>query len=632
MNLAGKSEISKKANSNPVLFVFLGQTIPLLPVFECISEDYGLSGAAYITIHEHPHDEWIKDEINRVQAGFIQRTYGSSGIIRINYLLSADYWDLIALRASFDRYLSMLYPSEIYTDIYWLLDDASALDGRTPNRIRNMEMLSKGKLTKAQVYLMSNLDSNNVFTPPEETLRTIALLSLFKDYEPSEYPVAPDASRYNEFLFADNAGLALDEKGEKSENFFLTAACSSLTVPREALKGFLISLLLAWRPPGQATESFDIASFARGEYVLFSKIVDREYIYGLAIPDVRAGSYSGNSRRNLIERLFGTRLDGILQIYIGDSIRLPPIAKLNRALQELPYYQALGLLDEQGKWRNTITQTATETDQALITAKDELKKWLDAEHNIKDGGRRRLSPWFRPENWPYRLAEEYVERLFRINALSALSAHLDQATTAINDYHETLSSYQQKINEASATLARSTAKLDAAFSAFVPKISEYFLGLFKEYKNTKALANLCDPLIQHLRNDSLPEHLAQLESFTESQLMPAIEKKPFSSLLSYLEENSTDRPSPNRLATSLSEWAVRNRRFGVQLRIGYVGLYSEANIYMPSERSAAVKTNYETQGLGRMNLFADKQTNRIDLLCQAGIFKQEDLYYKDLYV
>lgn len=651
-----------KAQSNPVLFIFLGQTVPLLDPFRDILEGYGLEGAAFIAMKEHPYDEWIKDEVNRIHQGFINYSYDSSGIIRINYLLSGDDWNLSGLRYTVEKYVGMLYPLDIYTDIYWLLDDASALDGRTPSRIRTMEML-RDMLTndtnKAQIYLMSNLDSNNVFIPQDEILRTIALLSLFKDYEPKEYPVEPGASRYNEFKFMENAANL--QKSREGAGF-LTAGCRSLQVPIKALKGYLVNVLLEWGKANtdgtgktgktdrigktdktdktdgidvankinenENPNHFNITNFIRGEYVLFSKIVDREYIYGMAIPEINSPDYKGLSRKTIIKRLFGNRLDSIMHIYLKESIRLPAMDLLSQAMEKMPFYKALAILGDKGKWRTAVLESLTETNAAINTAQEDFNRWLDVEHNIKEGGRRKLSIWVRPENWPYLLAEEYVEQLFRLGALEALKDHLMQSITLITDYHETLSQYLQVLEGAKEALAWDKLSLDSSFDIFVPNVSDYYLKLYQEYERShyNILETLTMPMARHLKEGTFTDYLAHLAEFVETTLIPALER-PFTDMLQYLEKECA-----GRMPVQLAEWAIRTRRFNIQLKIGYVGLYAEANILMPSIDATRVKASYDSQGLGRLNLFIDSQADRIDILHQAGVFDLDDLYYKDLYI
>lgn len=616
---------STKIMSNPVLYILLGRAIPMFESFTDILEEYGLDGAAFIKIYEQPHYEWIKDEINRIQQEFIRRSYDSNGVIRINYVISSDNWDIHSLRETVEKYVSMLYPLEVYADIYWFLDDASALDGRTPSRIKTMKTLTSKKLTKAQVYLFSNLDNNNVFTQEEDQFRTLALLSVFKDYKPSHYPVSPEASRYNEFMFLENAINHGQSKG------FLSAGCRSLQIPQKELKGFLVNILLdlgsnqSWPEPSD----FNIMHFIRGEYVLFSKIVDREYIYGLAIPEIRSADFKGISRKVIISRLFGKRLDNILDIYIGDSIRLPDMESLNHALEDLHFYQALYLLGDEGKWRRSVRKVSEETRQALQTATSELESWLDSEHNVKDKARRRLSPWVRPENWPYQLAEGYIERLFRINALKALNKHLQQTMSAIDAYYNVLLGYQETVKKAQSTLNWDTTALNAAFDHFVPRISDYFFMLFKDYESSrvKALKAVTDPMLGHLKEGTFAQYISYLAEFVDDKLLPALNLN-FAGLLRYLENECK-----GHLPALLSEWAVRGRRFGVQLRTGYVSLYSEANLFMPTGAEISkIKSRYESHGLGRINLFVDEHAGRIDVLYQAGIFGVDDLYYKDLYI
>jgi len=596
---------------NPVLFVFLGLSSE---GFSDILNEYGLGSAVIAFESENQvNDERIKNEVSKAQKVFIQKTYDSSGIIRINYIMSDDYWDLPQLFVKLEKYISMLYPSVIYTDVYWLLDDARAFEGQTPGRLKTMEALKKG-LASTQIYILSNLDSNNFYSSPEDIMRTIVLLSMFKDYNPEEYPVAPDASRYNEFVFADNASY--------EGKHFLTAACRSLVVQRKALKSFLINILLDWNK--NEASSFDIDRFAHSEQINL-KVVNEEYFYGLAIPTLK-GNISGTNKA-VVRQLFGERIESVFELYRDNCINLPDIEGFNLALEALPFYEALRVTGLEGGWRLTLSRALDECEKNLQESQKNLQKWQDMQCKI-NGERRQLSPLHKVEAWPYRLAEEYLEQLLKIHALTLLKQHRQRALALLAEYHETLLGYQQILQASQAALLQDKAALDAEFEAFVPQVSDYFLGLFEEYEaaRLKTLQALTDPMILHMRESTFEDYVSKLDEFTEKSLIPALQR-PFRELLSYLEKKSK-----GRLPFLLSEWAIKNRRFGVHLKIGYVGLYSEANVYMPSEIAAALKSNYESHGFGRMNLFADNKAERIDILYQAGSFNMDDLYYKDLYV
>jgi len=588
-----------KSQSNPVLFIFLGSKVSLCDGFAEICADYGMAGsAAYIRVHEHPHDEWFKDEINRVQKDFIRRTYGTNGVIRVSYVLGGDDWDLPKLRATVDKYLAMLYPLEIYTDVYWLVDDANAFDSRTDAQVRMMALFNGSGLPDAQVYIISNLDSNNSFAKQEDVLRTVALISLFKDFEPGEYPVPPDASRYNDFLFAENAHAP----GKR----FFTAACRSLEIPREALRAYLVGLMLDFRPPFE--DKFDIDGFLRAEIPDFAKIVGRDYVYGLAVPsEVNRESFV--SRAAAIERLFGERLDGVLEIYGSTAER--SLDALRKAADGLPFYEAAELFG--GGWREAVNSAIDENAQSLSLAEDELRRWLAGELG-KDGAKRRLSFWQRQDAMPFRLAMSYLERANRIHALRVHGGYLTKVLGFIDEYHGNLLEYMRTVRAAREGFRAAAAGLDAAFETFLPGISKFF-----------AMPQFdAEPMARHLRDGSFSsEYLVRLEAFAEKQLPELLGS--FGELLGYIADRA---PLPQLLA----EWAIRGRRYGVSLKTGDLGLYSEASIYMPGAYASDIKAAYESQGLGRVNLFADSRASRIDILYQAGTFNLDDLYYKDLYV
>jgi len=84
-------------------------------------------------------------------------------------------------------------------------------------------------------------------------------------------------------------------------------------------------------------------------------------------------------------------------------------------------------------------------------------------------------------------------------------------------------------------------------------------------------------------------------------------------------------------AAALGEWTLQNRHYNIRLKIGYTSLHTEANLFMPANsgdiRAEDVKKHYEGRGLGRMNLFAKTDANRVAILYHAGSFDLEDLYY-----
>ena len=616
-----------KTMNNPVLFIFLGKAINMLDPFMDLLDEYVLDGASFISMQEHPYDEWIKDEINRVHQEFIRRSFDSNGIIRVNYIMSADYWDLTALKETVNKYIAMLYHLEIHTDIYWLLDDASALDGRTPNRIRTMEMLDGGKLTDANIYLISNLDSNNVLLQEEDTLRTIVLLSLFKDYEPGYFPVAPDASRYNEYLFYENARASASQKRDA---VFLTAGCRGLQMPQKELQGFFVNILLDLKPDKwQDTGNFDIDSIICADYTQFSKIVDREYVYGLTLPEIRSSDYIGLSRSAIIKRLFGKRLDGVLKIYVNESVDLSDKDLLIKAMDNLSFYQALDILGSGGAWRTAVENAIEENGRLLQAAQENFKKWLQDEHNIKSAGKRNLSFLVKVEDWPFVLAQKYLDKSSKVAALESFDKHLWQLLAKIDEYYTTLLDYLQTVRAAQDTLNWDTIALDTIFEQFVPNVSDYFYSVFKKYEDihSGSLKTLTDPMIQHLREGTFVEYVSRLATFVENELLPSMNLR-FTDLLTYLE-----RECKGQLPLLLADWAKQGRHFSMSLKTGYVSLHTETGLFLPqSVDAASIKTNYETSGLGRMNLFVDKDAGRIDVLYHAGVFSINDLYYKDLYV
>ena len=606
-----------KTQRNPVLFIFLGRANQLLLPFQEILTDYKIDGTAFIQMDKHFNPDLIKDEINRIQQELIQRTYHSNGVIRINYILAGDKWDLPALRLTLEKYIKMLYPSDILTDIYWLLDDASALNARTPERIRTMSVLDN--VRKAQIYMMSNLDNNNIYTPLEDILRTIALLTLFKDCEPDSYPGAPDASRYNEFLFMENAGIC-----RKGQHGFYTAGSRSLQIPKKELKGFWVSLLLNWVP--EKTNQIDISKFIDIEIIPFSKIVDKDYFYGLSIPkNIRSKDFNGYNREKLIQILFGSRLNKALQIYSSGNIKTPSMEDLLKALESLSFYSAFDILSKNG-WQTDVKKKIAEIKRELIKAEDDLKNWLDGVPDLNNKSRR-LSLWKKQEVWPYELARAYLDRASEINGLHALKQYLQKVLDLVNRYYDTISGYHKIVKEAQNTLEWDTEALDAAFELFVPHVSEYFFELFSNYArgHVDELQNLTEPMLNHLKSGTFVKYVSALADFADLHLIP-IADRCFADLLEYLKNNTG-----KCFLSLLTDWAVNGRRFGCLLKTGYSGLYTEASMYMPKENAGKVKAGYESRGLGRMNLFTNEDTTHIDIIYQAGIFSFDDLYYKDLY-
>jgi len=634
--------------TNPVLFVMLGRAAETMPLLFKALEDYRMiNGIAFVTVSQEPDGEWARGQVNRIQQVLSKKRYSVSGVIRVNYLLFDDQFNLTSTRRWLERYLSFLYPNGTLTDVYWFLDDASGLDGRTESRIHIMNMLGEGQIPDSRIYLLSNLDDKNDFHPDTDIIRTIALLTLFKDYKPIEYVVAPDASRYNEYFFTEN-GYA-PHKGVG----FLTAASSSLWVPPEALKSLLVAALLNYGREDM-NEGSSVMDFPTPE-VLPPVIMNPEYVYGLAIPNVdkKETEYVGLTRRRLIRRLFGDRLGRAATMYaqglpvkdsdlakntknanIANTTDITEISYVTRAVGNLPFFEAVRITKEGGAWATTAEKLLKVQEEALSVAEDELKQWLSEKHDLKSSPKRRLSMFAilaSEETWPYELAAGYMERYFKIQAIETRCAQLRHELEQIGEAQRRLTRYLHVIDSTLADLGHKTQAMNDIFAEFIPYVSDYFLGRFERFAraNPEDIRSITLPLTKYLYTGDFSLYLEKLESFVEKYVLPSPEfNRPFMQKLDELARGYSDTPLPKLL----SEWILRNRHWSIRLKTGYSSLHSETNVTMSTQGAAATKKAFESHGWGRMNLFIDEKAVRIDVLYHAGSFSLDDLYYRDLYV
>ncbi|MCL2187384.1 MAG: hypothetical protein FWC16_01105 [Defluviitaleaceae bacterium] len=593
------------AQSNPVLFVLAGEAANLAPDLTRLLESYHIKAADCVIVPDRDVTH-LRAEINRIQQDFLQHRYATAGLARVGYILhDASY--LLDLRAHVENILSPLYPSGLITDIYWLTNETSTLDNDRDNRTFSMEVLAKG-LPEAQIYLLSNLNSESRHTPWAEVLNTIALLTLFKDGEPREYAAPPDASRYNEFLFLRNAG---HESASQRGKPFLTAGSQQLQIPQKALRALLLTALLNPLPlPVPEAPALNIPPVTPWK-------PDAEYIYGLALPP-EAGKIitNGMARRTIISRLFGTRLDATAEMNPPKFV--PPEANTIEALLDgYNLFDALEITREGGDWLQELHECIEENTRAVESAQMNLEKWLDAKQELKKllTDKRKLAFYRQIPNYPYAIATEYVKRICNLQALTQYGEILQQYVHIIADINKKLVAREQAVKEVRKDYEQASTALTMAVSESpLAETDDYFLGLFAQY--TAANEAEIRKLTLCYRDEI---SLNALEAYIETRLLAdPIFARSFTEMLASVADDKV-----------ITEWVTAARHTHIRLRTA--ALYSETNLHMPPMWAAQVKYGYEALGHGRANLFTDSSTHRVSVLYHVGSFSAADLYYADLY-
>jgi hypothetical protein len=585
--------------SNPVLFVLMGESAVLAPELNRLLDSYHLKAADCVMVPDTDVTH-LRAEINRIQQDFLHHRYTTVGLARVGYILH-DATYLPDLRNHVENILSPLYPSGIITDIYWLTDETSTLESDNTARAGSMNVLANG-LPEAQVYLLSNLNSDSRHTPWTDVMQTIALLTLFKDGEPREYAAPPDASRYNEFMFLQNT-----ERGKP----FLTAGSKRLQIPQKALRALLLTALLSPLPlASPAAPLLALPKAAPWQ-------PEEEYIYGLALPAEEGKIIDNNmTRRTIISRLFGSRLDKILNMHpprVDDSEK----DDIEQSLSSFGLFEALAITGENGAWPLTLQNALSGNETAIATAEKSLQQWLDTPQRLNElkTDRRQFSFYHSTANYPYTIAAEYIKRMAAIHAFRQYGEKLTELLEFVQDLHGNLIIRRAAVEDVRATYEVEAEALNVVGSPLA-QTNDYFLGLFAQHAraNASALRALTLPYRQEIPMTELGEYIEK------KLLKDPIFSRSFTEMLTYVADDK-----------SLTEWATDSRYTHIRLRFGSAVLYNEANLHMPADWAAQVKYGYESQGLGRANLFTDSTANRVSVLYHAGAFGPGDLYYADLY-
>jgi hypothetical protein len=586
--------------SNPVLFVMMGTAAESAPELTRLLDGYRIKAAACVIVPDTKDVSYLRTEINRIQQEFLAFPYATVGLARVGYILH-DAEDLIPLRQQVENILSPLYPSGLITDIYWLTDETSTLENDSKNRNNTLNVLAGG-LPEAQIYLLSNLNSKSRHTPWTDILQTITLLTLFKDGEPKEYAVPPDASRYNELLFLQNTN-----RGKP----FLTAGSQRLQVPQKALRAFLINALLQPLPiPSLSAPLLPLPKTTPWK-------PDGEFIYGIALPpEANHIIHDKMTRRLIINRLFGTRLSTLADMYAPITDDLTKL-DFERLLDGFGLYDALEITNEKGHWPNFVNNAVRANAATLSAAEKSLQQWLDEPQDLKTlkTDKLRVSYLHQPVNYPYTLATEYLNRFANLRAYEKQGEQLSQMLTYIKEIHTRLEERQTAVTNARAIYEQDAETLTLTDTPLADT-HEYFTNLFAGYARSNA--ETLRTLTRHYRKTV---DLPALEEYTDAHILSdPVFARSFTEMLTYVADDK-----------SITEWAIAAQHTHIRLRSGSTALYSEANLHMPTDWAAQVKRGYEAQGLGRANLFTDSTANRVSILFHAGAFGPDDLYYADLY-
>ncbi|MCL2216229.1 MAG: hypothetical protein FWB91_04320 [Defluviitaleaceae bacterium] len=601
--------------NTPVVFVTIGKSADFWPKISAALAEY-IEGVQYIPVPENFDDANIKAEVGRVWREFLG--LGQADVIRVNYILRTDEsgLKLPQIRESIETYFQALYPAGVLSDIYCLLNDANLLDDGG-SRKGVIQMLKDEKAER--VYMLSNLTSMNIFIPDETTAQTIALLTLFKDCVPDLYLTGADASRYNEFFFLENCAMR--------RGCFLTAASLTLAVPQDALKALLIAELLKYgqnepiepEPPESAKILPGISVTTK------APAKNLEYLCGLAIPDVNRSDRL--TRKQWLSRLFGLRLKRLLnnsEEAGSDESKIPP---------EIPIeghnlYDLLRYTGESGIFEKNISQALLNIENDLRKAEEKYNLWLEEMPNATDdSAKRRLSPLVTQDLWPYELAMDYLRKHSEIEHLRAKVKAMEFQRASVNAFRHRLQGYLTMVQVAALPYEEKFRQLNEDFAAFSPKAENYFRQSFNSgyaLNHRHELAELSKEMTAFLQRGKILEYTKMLEEYVDTHIMPTF-NRPIMDILRDFSDGDDSK------AAALGEWTLQNRHYNIRLKIGYTSLHTEANLFMPANsgdiRAEDVKKHYEGRGLGRMNLFAKTDANRVAILYHAGSFDLEDLYY-----
>jgi len=601
--------------SNPIIFVGLGQGAEIWKYLSPTLDSFA-KGNRYIKPSPNFSEQWIKSEIGRVWKEFLDQGDNTSDIVRVNYIICTDSTGplLPTLREYVEKYLMALYPAGVLVDVYCLLDDNQILDN-DDYRKQVIAMLNDEQQKGANIYLLSNLTSQNVIITERSIAHTIAMLTLFKDFVPKSYVTGADASRYNELYFYDNC---YSRHGQ-----FLTASSLNVTVPRDGLRTLLMAELLSF---GKDKENRNIPinkSTFFATNVVPQQVPTLEYFLGLAIPAF--DNSKKQCRGQWISELFGERLSRLLT---NTAIENDPLPELITA--ETNLYDLLHFLCDGGIYESFATSAIEDCENEIRTEEDNFQKWLDAIPNSgkNNSEKRKLSPLVSQELWPYTIATEYVQRQSKIqtlqNKLAIFEIRRESIATAYQDLLELL----QDVNLIKEEFLEKSQIIDEAFAPFSPNASNYFSDLFAEYasQHHEELTELSAKITTSLLQGTFHDYVSQLGDYVDNNILPSFSRPIMDTMHDLVSLGGGD------ISTALGDWIFNHRRWNIRLKTGYASLHTEINVYMPTQGAAELKRRYEERGLGRMNLFTDPSANSVSVLYHSGAFSIEDLFYESLYV
>ena len=613
--------------SNPVVFITLGNGAEIWDMLSNELHEY-VDSVGYIQVSADFDDKWVKGEVSRVWREFLEDKQNASDAIRLNYIMSVDdvgLW-LPTLRQSMEKYFQTLYPAGVFTDVYCLLDDRDLLDHNT-NRRNVMRMLQDElddkSATGLKVYLLSNLNSQNIFTPVESIPKTIALLTLFKDCQPDVYVTGADASRYNEFFFLENC--------ETRHGRFLTASSIHLSIPQRALKSLIMAELLTFGKDDTTGPSANL--FAEPPEVPVQPVKTMEYLYGLAVPEMKRDEKL--TRREWVERLFGKRLERILAQVTDISDRtFKNSAEVPLEWETMPLYDLLRCTGQGGAGHVAAINSIARAEDNLRDAEEQCKLWLDETPIFSKGGepesKRRIAPLHYQDIWPYYLASEYLDKHRDLHDLRKKAIALDIKQKNVSELHQRLEHYLNKVEMAVSSFRKEAKEINEVFEPFAAKAIEYFQQLFKQYaeKHKHELSELSREMTKYLSREEFPAYLTRLDEYIDKNIFKS---KYFAKSIMDILQDLVAKNRRGDIPTAIGEWVYKSRHWNIRLKIGYTSLYTETNLYMPSLGAAAVKKHYEERGMGRMNLYADNNADSVAVLYHSGAFNLDDLYYEGIY-
>ncbi|MCL2287220.1 MAG: hypothetical protein FWC32_12770 [Firmicutes bacterium] len=612
--------------SNPIIFVSLGQGAEIWQHLSNALKKY-TNGIAYIDVQERFDERWVKREIGRVWKEFLQQGQNSADLVRVNFIISTDEAGpmLPDLYKYTEKYLSALYPAGILADVYCVLDDDRLLENED-NRRLVMLMLKREQRDGLNVYLLSNLTSQNVLIPNESIGHTIAMLTLFKDCVPDLYVTGADASRYNELYFLDNCYA---KQGQ-----FLTASSLNVTIPLDGLKAVLMTELLSFGKdnPVEAGNILDenIFFLTRVRQVPAKSM---EYLLGMAIPAVNVSSHY--TRRQWIEKLFGKRLE-----LLADTNKKPKIEAQSDSLPkfnalEVNLYDLIRLTSEDGVFEYYAAAALENAQNNLDTSTEKLHSWLDTPPSFIKGSpeaeKRRLSPFISQDLWPYVIASDYLNGLAKIQYWNDVIEIMEKRCEYVVDVHHELLRFLDQVNTKISEYTNKSQIINDTFAPFSPNATDYFRNLFKEFSiaNHEGIADLSRQMIKAFVEDDFHGYLKKLDEYIDNYILTSrFFDKPIMDTLNDIVTIHGHSDIP----TALGEWVFNHRRWNIRLKTGYANLHTEINLFMPTQGAADVKHRYEERGFGRMNLFTDENANHVAVLYHAGAFDLEDLFYGSLYI